>query len=531
MALPPKVYTFLCGCFAAFGSFTFGYDLGVIAGVLTAPDFLRVTNLQGTDNETSNYLGFIASSMVLGAFCACVPTSLIADKLSRRTAIVNSAAIFTFGAILQAAAQNREMMMAGRFITGLGIGGLTMLAPLYQSEIAHPSMRGSLTTLQQLFLGIGAFIASLSNYGLLIHHLDTPFQWRFALALQIAPAIPLLTCMFLLPESPRWYMLKGRREDAHRTLARLHASDQLEHPFVLAQMIELEAAVQRDTEAERVHGGWMSLINNRQTFRKVLLGVILQFSVQMTGVSAIQYFSPTIFKVFGFSVRRSLLFNSIANVFALVGEICAVLFVDQVGRRTPLIGCNIGSGITFVIGTALMAIYPATNANNNKSAAYAFVVMTWLFQWFFSFGIGPLSWTYPVEIFSTGMRARGTAVTTMSSYISNFMIGQVSPIAFKNVGWRYYLLFAICGFTNALTVYLLFPETKGRTLEEMDLYMEQMPWIVVGTSKALEISAKEREVQLKRGIVHDGIGEGTYGEVPTLKRKQGDVENTPDEKK
>ncbi|MCO5590307.1 hypothetical protein L7F22_044276 [Adiantum nelumboides] len=525
MTLHPKLYTFLCGCFAAFGSFTYGYDLGVIAGVLESPDFLRVTNLENKDDATANYLGFIASSMVLGAFVACLPTSIIADKLSRRTAIVISAGIFIFGAILQAAAQNREMMMAGRFITGLGIGGLTMLAPLYQSEIAHPSMRGSLTTLQQLFLGIGAFIASLSNYGLLKHHLGTAFQWRFALALQIAPAIPLVTCMFFLPESPRWLMLKGRKEEAQQTLARLHARNEIQNPFVLSQMTELEAAVQRDQEAERKHGGWTSLFTNRQTFRKVLLGIILQFSVQMTGVSAIQYFSPTIFSVFGFSVERSLLFNSIANVFALVGEFCAVLFVDRVGRRIPLIGCNLGSGITFIIGTALMAIYPATDAKNNKGAAYAFVVMTWLFQWFFSFGIGPLSWTYPVEIFSTGMRARGTAVTTMASYLSNFMIGQVSPIALKNVGWRYYLVFAICGFTNALTIFLFFPETKGRTLEEMDLYMEEMPWIVVGKSKALAISTKEREAQLQVGIVHDGKGgEVIYDDAAAVEKKEGDVE-------
>lgn len=322
MVLQPKVYTFLCGCFAAFGSFLYGYDLGVIAGVLIAPNFLDVTN-----HPDETYLGFITSLLLLGAFCGSVPASIIADRYSRRSAIMAGAIVFIFGGSIQTAAQNREMMMAGRFFAGFGIGMLALLAPLYQSEIAHPSIRGRLTTLQQFFLGIGSFIASLAVYGCRVHHLGTAFEWRFPLGLQLMPAVPLATLIFFFPESPRWLMAQGREEDCLRSLARLHAQGDITDVFVVAEAAEVKIAVEHE---KKVKSGWTQLFTDMQNFRKVLLGIILQFSVQMTGVSAIQYYSPTIFGMLGFSQERSLLFNCVSNIFALFGELCCVLFVDKV---------------------------------------------------------------------------------------------------------------------------------------------------------------------------------------------------------
>lgn len=135
------------------GSALYGYDLGVIASVLVAPDFLRTTGLTGTDTTTQNYIGFITSSMLLGAFVGSIPAGLIADKFSRRIGITVAAVLFLVGGTIQTAAINKEMMMAGRFFAGMSIGGMCMLVPLYQSEISLPRFRGRLTTLQQFFLG------------------------------------------------------------------------------------------------------------------------------------------------------------------------------------------------------------------------------------------------------------------------------------------------------------------------------------------------------------------------------------------
>ncbi|KAG8746688.1 hypothetical protein FRC10_003992 [Ceratobasidium sp. 414] len=151
------------------------------------------------------------------------------------------------------------------------------------------------------------------------------------------------------------------------------------------------------------------------------------------------------------------------------------------------------------------AIYPAdpNNPNGNKSAHYAFVIMTWVFNFAFSAAIGPISWAYPVEIFGSATRARGTAITSMAAWIANFMIAQVTPIAFNHIHWRYYLVFAICGYTNALTVWALFPETKGRKLEEMDDLFKHAGWFVPTQNYAV-LSATQRENELRAGNAFGG---------------------------
>lgn len=495
MTLSPKLYTWLCGCFAALGSILFGYDLGVIAGVIVSTNFLETTN-----HPDSDYIGFIVSSMLLGAFVGCIPASLIADKFSRRSAIMVGAIIFLLGGVLQTAAQNAGMMMAGRFFAGVGIGMLSMLAPLYQSEIAHPSIRGRLTTLQQFFLGIGALVASFVVYGTNLHHKDTVFEWRFPLALQMAPAVPLACLIFLFPESPRWLMAVGREDEALASLARLHAHGDQSDLFVRTELAEIKTQLQLQSQT---NSGWSEIFHSKQNIRKVMIGVILQFSVQMTGVAAIQYYAPAIFGTMGFSNNKVFLLQSLNSIVALAGEAACVLFVDKLGRRWPLIICNAMAGAMFAVGAALQASFPNDGPHFNKHAAVAFVAMTWIFNFFFSAGIGPLSWAVPVEMFNTNVRAKGTALTSLACWVANFMIGQITPKALDNIGWKYYLLFAIGGFTNAITFFLILPETKGRTLEEMDEYFENTPWIVA-FHQTPKISEKLREEELRRGIVHVG---------------------------
>ena len=441
--------------------------------------------------------------MLLGAFVGCIPASLIADAFSRRFAIMVGAIVFIVGGTLQTAAANQGMMMAGRFFAGVGIGMLSMLAPLYQSEIAHPSIRGRLTTLQQFFLGIGALIASFVVYGCSIHQAGTVFEWRFPLGLQIAPAVPLAFLIMLFPESPRWLMTKGREEDALRSLARLHARGDTSDVFVRAELAEIKAqlAVEKGTAS-----GWSEIFGSTQNMRKVAIGVILQFSVQMTGVAAIQYYAPEIFKVFGYTNSKIFLLQSINSIIALIGEGACVLFVDKLGRRWPLIVCNAMAGACFAVATALQARFPADGPHFNKHAGGAFIAMIWIFNFFFSAGIGPLSWAVPVEIMNTSIRAKGTALTSISCWIANFMIGQITPKALQNIGWKYYILFAVGGFTNAITFWLILPETKGRTLEEMDRFFENTPWIVAFHDTSIG-SDKAREEQLRRGVVQAAHGE------------------------
>ncbi|QRV86298.1 Sugar (and other) transporter [Ceratobasidium sp. AG-Ba] len=506
MALSPKVYTWLVGCFAALGSILFGYDLGIIASVLPSTTFLDTV---GHPSDTK--IGLITSLFLLGAFFGSAPSGVIADAVGRRWAIVAGCVVFLVGGCLQTAAQNLGMMMAGRFLAGWGVGQLAHLAPLFQSEIAHSSIRGRLTTLQQFFLGIGAFIASFIGYGCYNRLQGTAAQWRLPLGLQMLPAIPLALLIHAFPESPRWLVMKGRNNEALTTLARLHANGNTQDIFVKTELEDIINGVEK--ERQESENAWSLLFFDSSNFRRLALGVILQFSVQMTGVSAIQYYAPDIFREVGFSAGQTLLFQSINSIIALVGEAACVLLVDRLGRRWPLITANIVSSTTFVIGTCIIAIYPADPniPNGNKSAHYAFVIMTWVFNFAFSAAIGPISWAYPVEIFGSATRARGTAITSMAAWIANFMIAQVTPIAFNHIHWRYYLVFAICGYTNALTVWALFPETKGRKLEEMDDLFKHTGWFVP-TQNYTILSPTQREDELRVGNAFGGedVGDSHY---------------------
>ncbi|KAL4257067.1 major facilitator superfamily protein [Pleurotus pulmonarius] len=423
------------------------------------------------------------------------PVAYFADKFGRRITIQIGAAVYILGGALQTGARNIDFMYAGRFFAGFGVGIMSDLAPLYQAKIAHPSIRGRLTTLQQFMLGIGAFIASWVTYGTSAGLKGTQAEWRIPLGLQIIPALPLIAFILLLPESPRWLADKGRIDEARATLARLHAHGDIHDPFVVSQMEDMKAELERARDIGE--SSWKELFVIPSNFRRLSLGYILQFSVQMTGVSAIQYYSTTM----GFSSTRILLFQSINSIIALIGEACCVLWIDHTGRRRPLVIGNIASGLSFVVGSILMARWPGTV--DNDAAHYIF--------------ISPLSWAYPAEIFSTRTRAKSTAITSSSSWLSNFFIAQVTPKAFGAIGWKYYLVFAICGHTNALFIWAFYPETTGRRLEEMDALFEQAPLFVPRTSYAnvIDHTAAERELR---------DGKFVPGELTEKVEKMSDIE-------
>lgn len=301
-------------------------------------------------------------------------------------------------------------------------------------------------------------------------------QWRTSLGIQLIPALFLAALILLFPESPRWLIEHRDQPDRGlQTLADLHAHGNTQDPWVQAEFQQIQDAIALDRAVAA--RSYAELVRDRSCFRRLVLACALQASVQMTGVSAIQYYSVTIYGLMGIRGDDTLRYQAISSVLALVAQALCILLIDRLGRRWPLILGNLGNCATFIVATVLLARFPP-GESDNTAAAWGFIVVTWAYNFSFSATCGPLSWIIPAEIFDTKTRAKGVSIATMTSFAFNTMIGQVTGPAMKTVGYRYYFLFVICNFTNAVFFWAFLPETAKRPLEEMSRLFTDAPLFV-----------------------------------------------------
>ncbi|KAJ9639318.1 hypothetical protein H2199_006351 [Coniosporium tulheliwenetii] len=436
MALPPKLYQFLVSVFASLGSLLFGYDLGVIAEAIASA---------------------VVSVFTGGAFLGAMFAGPSGDWFGRKLTILIGGVIFCLGGALQTGAQSLAYLYAGRCIAGLGVGFLTMIVPLYQAELAHPSIRGLVTSLQQFMLGIGALVAAWVSWGAYVGFPDHDSkQWRVSLGVQIIPGGILALLILLFPESPRWLIDYGKPDKGLETLAQLHAHGDVNNPWVRAEFDQIRDTIMVEHELEAK--SYVELFKDKSSFRRLFIACALQASVQMTGVSAIQYYSVDIYGQMGIAGDATLKYQAYNSIIALFAQFLCMMLIDHLGRRWPLILGNLGNMVTFIIATVLIAKFPP-GASGNGSAAWGFIAMTWLYNFSFSATCGPLSWIIPAEIFDTKTRSKGVSIATMTSFAFNTMIGQTTSVAMKTIGYKWYYLFC-------------------RPLEEMKYLFENAPLFV-----------------------------------------------------
>ncbi|KKK21101.1 MFS sugar transporter [Aspergillus rambellii] len=492
MGFPPKVYQFLVGLFAALGSFLYGYDLTIVAE--GNKSFL------GYFSPSTTEVGLVASLLTAGAVIGAGLAYPCSDHFGRRATILTGGLVFCLGGSLQTGARNYGYILGGRLISGASIGILTMIIPLYQAELVHPNIRGLVTGLQQFMLGIGGVCGSWISYGTYVNFEDNR-QWRIPLGLQIFPAALLSALIFFFPESPRWLISKGKAQQGLQTLARLHSNGDTQDPWVLAEYEQIQMQVTEEEEQSRV--SVIQLFSNKANFRRLMLACAMQAAAQMTGVSAIQYYSVTIFKQIGIDGTDTLRYQAINSIIGLLGELLLMLVVDKIGRRKLIISGNLAMCLTYIISTILMARFPPED--NNSSAHWGFIIMTWLYNFCFA-SMGSLSWMIPAEIFDTATRAKGVALGCMTSFAFNTMIGQVTPIGMTNSGWKFYILFVVCNFNNAVFFWAMLPETKKLPLEEMKQLFTDSPWFVGGVDttkyRGTGIETLARQLASKESVEH-----------------------------
>ncbi|KAI0419725.1 general substrate transporter [Xylaria grammica] len=455
---------------ASLGGFSFGYDQGVISIILTMEQFLTVFPRVRTAFGSS----LMTSLLLVGAFVGCLFMPYLADKISRKYAIVAVVVIFTVGAIIQTAAYNYTTISIGRAIGGLGTGTLALGAPLYISEIAPPNLRGTLLVLESISIVSGAVIAFWITYG--TRHIESSASFRLPLALQIVPALILGIGIIFFPFSPRWLALVGRNDECLASLAKLRglpaddARVQKEYRLIIIE-VEFQRAIQ-----ERKHPGkqgfklemlqWMDCFRSRM-WRRSVVGLGVGFLQQFMGINAFIYYAPTLFKQLGQDKETSLVLSGVFNILQLVTVVLCFFIIDKVGRRWLAIIGAAGTGTSYIVIAILSSLYEDSWLAH-KAAGWVCVAFAFLFILFFGASYSPLGWALPAEVFPTSIRSKGVALSTATIWFSNFIVAIITPPLLESAGFGAYIFFAVfCGLAILWAIFLL-PETKGKSLEEMD---------------------------------------------------------------
>ncbi|KAI1128642.1 general substrate transporter [Nemania abortiva] len=444
----------------------FGYDQGVMSGIISGAPF--VADFPQVDGD-SNWQGFVVSIYAVGCFFGALFILLVGDKLGRRKAIFIGATIMIIGVTIQLACVPPShgataQFIIGRFITGIGNGINTSTIPIWQAECCHANNRGKLICIEGGNVAIGTLIAYWLDYG--ASYGPHAFTWRFPIAFQVVFASSVIVLMTNLPESPRWLLSHDRVDEATTILAALNG-ESCSDPRLKTQLANLRAAVRASGQLDnKTKFSDLFTGGPTQHFRRMLLGFSSQMMQQLSGCNAVIYYFPILFeKAIGTSQNTALLLGGVNQIVYALFATTSWFAVERVGRRKLYLIGTVGQCLSMVLTFA--ALIPGT-ASAAKGAAVglftyiAFFGATWL----------PLPWLYPAEINPLKTRAKATASSTVSNWLWNFFIVMITPVLVSNTGtsgWGTYLFFAILNAIFFPIIYFLYPETAGRSLEEIDI--------------------------------------------------------------
>ncbi|KAK9246266.1 general substrate transporter [Lipomyces tetrasporus] len=521
--------------FISLGGLLFGYDQGVISGIITMENFAYHFPRIYTDASVK---GWFVSTFLLTAWYGSLLNGQITDRIGRKNSMIVAVVIFLIGSSFQTVALNATMMFMGRAIAGLSVGMLTMVVPLYMAEISPPEIRGGLVVLQQLSITIGILIAFwidyFSNYiGGTRCAPDIPYEngvsfspytdigsdgcrqssasWRLPLGAQLVPAAILGVGMTFMPYSPRWLLMRGREEDAIFSLSQIRQKP-VDHPDIKSEYISIKSEVvfEQLRHAEKFGDakGWKlevlqyeDILSNKSSFRRVFIGSTMMFLGQFMGCNALIYYAPTIFGQLGLDGNTtSLLATGVYGIINCLSTFIALFLIDKVGRRVLLMWGAIGTGLSLLFVAAIIGTHH-NNLSESSLAGWIGIILIYTYDVNFSYSWAAVCWVLPSEIFPLAIRSKGISLTTSATWINNFIVGLVSPKMLETITYGTYIFFAAFCFIAYVFALRFVPETRMKTLEEMD--------DVFGDSTAVE--DKRRLQQITLGLENEILEAELFG--------------------
>jgi sugar porter (SP) family MFS transporter len=433
--LGPATYVF-----GALGGLLFGYDLGVVAGalLLIKPEF----GLNALE------VGFVTSSLLVGCMIGALGCGRLADAVGRRGLVVVAGAVFGLGCLVAALAPNLAIIVSGRFVMGLAVGALSMTVPIYLSEIAPARVRGALSGLNQLMISSGILVAYLVNLAL-----SEPGQWRYAFGLALVPTIALVIGVYFQPESPRWLMRRGEVDAARAVLARI--TDDVD-----GEVGRIQAVLDGPTRSSVG-----ALLGDPRLRRVLLIGVGVAFLQQVIGINTIIYYAPTILTALGFGTSAALLANAGLGALTVVVTVIMLLVVDRIGRRRPLIYGAIAMAIAMA---ALGTVFSVVGLKGGGAAGWLAILCLALFKISFSMSWGGMAWILLGEVFPLNVRGTAMSLATFANWAGNLFVGLFFPVLLGVGTGLVFYIFAGVGVISCLFALRFVPETRGRSLEQIE---------------------------------------------------------------
>jgi sugar porter (SP) family MFS transporter len=437
-----RAHVLLVASVAALGGLLFGYDTGVISGAI-----LFITKDLGLGTRLE---AFTISVVLIGCMAGSVVAGTVADRIGRRVTLLVAGAVFLVGAIVSAFAPNEAVLLAGRFIVGIGIGFSSVVAPLYISEVAPSSTRGALVSLYQFAITIGILAAYLIDYAL-----AGGGQWRWMLGLAAIPSIILFAGMVGMPESPRYLFKIAEDRSARVELGRIYddpAEAQREEQSILESLKTKSAGFEAFAQpAVRL---------------ALFVGITLAVLQQITGINTVIYYGPQIFQMAGIgSASASILAQSLVGGVNCAMTLVAIFFVDRIGRK-PLLYAGLAGMFVALAALAFSFAHPRLSGALGTIALWSMMVYVGCF----AFSLGPIVWLLISEIFPLGVRGLGMSLSTLANWVGNFLVSQFfltmvdrlgSPVTFS--------IYALLCVVTVLFVRSMVPETKQELLERISV--------------------------------------------------------------